>query len=161
MVQVRRPSILDVDEICRIMVSTDPYITLGYSRDMCIDIAISSIEEGWAYVAELEGSVVGFVFFRVFDGFPLGGYIRAIAVDERYRGRGIGRLLMDAAERDIFMYRRNSFLLVSGFNHRAMKFYRSLGYEVVGEIRDAIIEGELEFIMRKRRGSLSLQAWSG
>ncbi|MEM1610132.1 MAG: GNAT family N-acetyltransferase [Sulfolobales archaeon] len=150
--QVRRPSILDVDEICRIMVSTDPYITLGYSRDMCIDISISSIEEGWAYVAELEGSVVGFVLFRVFDGFPLGGYIRAIAVDERYRGRGIGRLLMDAAERDIFRYRGNSFLLVSGFNYRAVKFYRSLGYEIVGEIRDAIIEDESEFIMRKRRG---------
>jgi ribosomal protein S18 acetylase RimI-like enzyme len=43
------------------------------------------------------------------------------------------------------------FLLVSSFNKDAQRFYRSRGYEVVGEIRDALVRGESEIIMRKRR----------
>jgi ribosomal protein S18 acetylase RimI-like enzyme len=82
---------------------------------------------------------VGFVLFRVFDGFPLGGYVRAIAVDEAYRGRGVGSILLRVAEEKIFKYRRNVFLLVSSFNKDAQRFYRSRGYEVVGEIRDALV----------------------
>jgi hypothetical protein len=43
------------------------------------------------------------------------------------------------AEEKIFKYRRNVFLLVSSFNKDAQRFYRSRGYEVVGEIRDALV----------------------
>jgi len=148
---IRRIEEHDIGEICMIMTSTEPYTVLGYTEDMCMDITISSLEEGWGYVADLEGSIVGFVLYRVFDGFPLGGYIRAIGVKGEYRGRGIGRKLLKAAEEDIFRYRGNVFLLVSSFNYGAIRFYRSMGYEVVGEIRDAIVEGESELIMRKRR----------
>jgi hypothetical protein len=36
-----------------------------------------------------------------------------------------------------------------------MRFYRSLGYEPIGEIKDAIIEGASEYIFRKKRPSTS------
>jgi len=148
---IRRPNVSDVSRICEIMLSTEPYIVLGYTKDMCLDIVVSSLEEGWSYVAELNNEVVGFILYRVFDGFPLGGYIRAIGIKEEYRGRGIGRKLMAVAENDIFRYRRNVFLLVSSFNYSAIRFYKALGYEPIGEIKDAIIKGESEIIMRKRR----------
>jgi ribosomal protein S18 acetylase RimI-like enzyme len=141
----------DLEEICTIMLDTDPYTRLGYTEDTCLDTAISALEEGWAWVAVSSGKIVGFVLFRVFDGFPLGGYVRAIAVDETYRGRGVGSILLRVAEEKIFKYRRNVFLLVSSFNKDAQRFYRSRGYEVVGEIRDALVRGESEIIMRKRR----------
>jgi len=151
-VRIRGASEQDIVSICRIMLSTDPYVTLGYTEDLCYDVVLSGLEEGWVGVAEYGGRVVGFIVFRVFDGFPLGGYIRAVAVDERFRGMGIGRALMSYAEERIFRYRRNVFLLVSSFNYGAIRFYRTLGYEPVGEIRDAIVDGLSEYIFRKRRG---------
>ena len=150
-VKVRFAREEDIQDICRIMLSTDPYITLGYTSDMCYDVVLSALEEGWTLVAEINGKVIGFLLFRVFDGFPLGGYIRALAVDERYRRRGVATALMDKAEQIIFKYRSNVFLLVSSFNKVAIKFYKARGYRKIGEIEDAIIKGYSEIIMRKSR----------
>lgn len=152
-VLVRRASWSDVEEMCRIMVATEPYTTLGYTWDMCCDTVESAVEEGWSLVAEEHGSIVGFILFRVFDGFPLGGYIRALAVAEKHRGRGVGSALMSKAEEKILEYRDNVFLLVSSFNKNALKFYLKRGYSIVGEIPDAILKGHSEIIMRKTRSA--------
>jgi hypothetical protein len=47
------------------MLSTDPYVTLGYTEDLGYDVVLSGLEEGWVGVAEYGGRVVGFVVFRV------------------------------------------------------------------------------------------------
>lgn len=151
MVWIRRGEYRDIENICDIMMATDPFKRLGYTRDRCREVALAGIEEGWIKVAEVNDEVIGFIIYRVFDGFPLGGYIRAIAVKENYRGLGVGSKLMDAAEKDIFKYRANAFLLVSSFNKLARKFYEKRGYEYVGEIKDAILPGESEIILRKRK----------
>ncbi len=39
------------------------------------------------------------------------------------------------AEKEVFRYGRSSFPPVSSSNYRAIKFYRSLGYGVVGDVR--------------------------
>ncbi|MEM3961472.1 MAG: GNAT family N-acetyltransferase [Sulfolobales archaeon] len=150
-ITLRYADIIDIKKICDIMLGTEPYTVLGYTKDVCFDIVIDSIEEGRAVVAEVGEDIAGFILFRIFEGFPLGGYIRALAVSPRFRGLGVGSSLVRFAEETIFRYRDNVFLLVSSFNYNAIRFYRSLGYEVVGEIRDAIIEGESEYIMRKKR----------
>ncbi len=148
---MRRIGYEDIESVCGIMVSIDPYVTLGYTRDMCIDAVVSNIEEGWGAVAEIDEKIAGFVLFRVFDGFPLGGYIRALGVHPEYRSMGVGSRLMDYAENIIFKYRRNVFLLVSSFNERAIGFYMGRGYRVVGVIENAVVEGLHEIIMRKVR----------
>ena len=51
-IKVRFATEADILDICKIMLSTDPYTTLGYTNDMCYDIVLSAIEEGWALVAE-------------------------------------------------------------------------------------------------------------
>ena len=152
-IKVRFATEADILDICKIMLSTDPYTTLGYTNDMCHDIVLSAIEKGWALVAEVNGKIVGFILFRVFDGFSLGGYIRALAVDKEYRRKGVATALMDKAEQIVFKYRRNVFLLVSSFNQIAIKFYLSRGYQRIGEIKDAIVKGYSEIIMRKTRRS--------
>lgn len=155
-IKIRSLGYEDIEPVCRIMVSIEPYAVLGYTGDQCIEAVLASVEEGWGAVAEAGGRVVGFILFRVFDGFPLGGYIRALGVDPGYRGMGVGSALLDYAEKTIFRYRRNVFLLVSSFNTRAIEFYRKRGYEVVGVIRDAIIRGADEIIMRKTIDKMSL-----
>jgi GNAT superfamily N-acetyltransferase len=62
-------------------------------------------------------------------------YFDNVYVDEVQRGRGLGRLIMDAsesyaAERGI----KNAFLFTTGF--QAKPFYESMGYEVFGENPD-------------------------
>jgi ribosomal protein S18 acetylase RimI-like enzyme len=59
---------------------------------------------------------------------------------------------MSYAEGRVFRYGRNVFLLVLSFNYEAIRFYRTLGYEPIGEIRDAIVDGLSEYIFHKRRG---------
>ncbi len=149
LVNIRPIRYEDIERICEIMTSIEPYTILGYTKDQCYEVILASVEEGWGAVAEINRDIAGFIVFRVFDGFPLGGYIRAIGVDPRYRSMGIGSSLLNYAENIIFKYRKNVFLLVSSFNSGAIEFYKKRGYQVVGVIRDAIIKGADEIIMRK------------
>jgi ribosomal protein S18 acetylase RimI-like enzyme len=44
---------------------------------------------------------------------------------------------------------------VSSFNHGARRLYERLGYHVVGELTDYIVEGYSEILLRKTRGPLT------
>lgn len=60
--------------------------------------------------------------------------ILTIAVDPRHRGRGYGRMLMDAATRRLYGDRiAELFLEVDADNVAACTLYRRLGFAVVGE----------------------------
>ncbi len=57
----------------------------------------------------------------------------SIAVDPRWRGRKVGRALMDAVFADLMMSPvRRMFLEVDEQNHPAIKLYRGLGFSDVG-----------------------------
>ncbi|RLG44683.1 MAG: N-acetyltransferase, partial [Thermoproteota archaeon] len=92
--------------------------------------------------------------FYVTGAFPLGGYIGLLGVFPNFRGRGIGKILLKTAEKEIFKSSINVFLLVSSFNRVAITFYEKNGYQRVGEIPDAIVAGHSEIIMRKTLGPL-------
>ncbi len=60
--------------------------------------------------------------------------ILTIAVHPRWRGRGHGQLLMEAAMRRLYADRvLNVFLEVDGDNESARQLYERLGFKVVGE----------------------------
>jgi ribosomal protein S18 acetylase RimI-like enzyme len=93
----------------------------------------SDVSEGRAvFVAEERGEVVGFVTTstrRHFAG-DVDAYVGELVVDRRAEGRGIGRMLMTAAED---WGRGQGFAHVSldtgAANAHARAFYRALGYE--------------------------------
>lgn len=70
------------------------------------------------------------------------------------RNLGIERKLIAFAEDRIFREIPNVFLCVSSFSNRAQKFYARLGYERVGELKDYVVKGYAEILMRKSLGSL-------
>src|SRR5919206_5822 len=105
------------------------------------------------YVAVRDGSVVGFVILVVKGAFV--GYIRTIAVRADWRSRGLGRRLIWFAEERIFRDSPNVFICVSSFNERARALYERLGYELVGELRDYIVQGHSEWLLRKTLGPLA------
>jgi len=56
------------------------------------------------------------------------------------------------AEARIFRDSPNVFMCVSSFNANAFRLYQRLGYEVVGELRDYLVRGHSEILLRKTRG---------
>lgn len=99
-------------------------------------------------VAEKDDEVMGFVVLVL---TPEGeGRVFAIAVDSRYRGRGVGRALLKAAfntlrKRKIGYVR----LEVRVSNHIAQSLYRSMGFIEVGFIPFYYKDGEGAIVMRK------------
>ena len=132
-----------------IMVTSDPWVTLGRTRDQALTI-LRDREVQEVYVAMHEAAVVGFVILVVKGAFV--GYIRTIAVHADWRSRGLGRRLIEFAEERIFRDWPNAFLCVSSFNPRAKALYERLGYETVGELRDYLVRGHSEWLMRKTLG---------
>jgi ribosomal-protein-alanine N-acetyltransferase len=100
-----------------------------------------------------DGEVVGFVLLSMRGSFT--GYIKSVAVREDWRSKGVGRKLLAFAEERIFRDSPNVFICVSSFNPRARALYQRLGYETVGELRDFIVRGHDEILLRKTIGPLT------
>jgi GNAT superfamily N-acetyltransferase len=88
------------------------------------------------WVAEDSGRVIGLtgVFVHLaleYDGFY--GRLLGLVVEEAYRGRGIGRRLLDQTEQWLQERGVNKLTLTSGKQRtEAHKFYRRLGYAETG-----------------------------
>ena len=132
------------------MCSTEPWITLNRTFDESLAILKDPSQE--IYVAADGDQLLGFIIVMMRGAFT--GYIRTVCVDANARGRGIGTLLVEFAEKRIFRDTPNVFLCVSSFNPRARALYERLGYEFIGELKNYIIDGASEFIMRKTIGPL-------
>jgi [ribosomal protein S18]-alanine N-acetyltransferase len=128
-----------------IMSTSDPWITLGRGFDKCRAMIADPTRE--VYVARSGGELAGFLILTMQGAFR--GYIQTIAVDEKFRGHGVGTALIAFAEQRIFAESPNVFMCVSSFNERAKTLYLRLGYEVIGEIVDYVVRGYSEWLLRK------------
>jgi GNAT superfamily N-acetyltransferase len=131
---IRQAEATDAPDIARLVSQ------LGYpssERDMAERLdAFSGRPEYVLFVAESSGRVVGLV--GAYLGYALEfsgpwGRLMGLVVDEPFRGRGIGRRLMDRIEGWLRDHRATRLTLTSG-NQRAdaHRFYRHLGYEETG-----------------------------
>ena len=137
-----------------IMAGTDPWITLGRSAEQTYKNVSNPLNESYVALAA-PARVVGIIVVSL--PIPLvKGYIAALAVHQDYRNRGVGAQLLAHAEKRIFQISPNVFLTVSSFNSGAQRFYYRHGYQLVGELKDYLIAGESELLLRKRVGP-----WSG
>jgi [ribosomal protein S18]-alanine N-acetyltransferase len=133
------------------MAESEPWITL--QRDYSSSLRNLSSAEKEIYVAVQDEEVMGFIVLNLHGGFV--GYIQSICVASQWRGRAVGRKLVAFAEERVFREYPNMFICVSSFNPGAQRFYRTLGYEVVGEIKNYIVDGHSEILLRKTIGSLT------
>jgi ribosomal protein S18 acetylase RimI-like enzyme len=109
-------------------------------------------------VAEDGGRVAGFVFYHLRGTFEHSGYVRALGVHTDAQGRGVGSLLMDAAEEEILARGPNVFLLVSADNAAARRFYERRGYREIGELADYVAPGLTEVLYRKTTGPIGRES---
>ena len=140
----------DVETCVALMRASDPWRRLGVSEEACRRTITHPGRE--AYAAWHGETLVGFIVLA-FQG-PFTGYVQLLGVRESARGQGVGRALMELAERIAFARGPNLFLCVSGFNIGARRFYARLGFEEVGRLANFLVEGEDEWLLRKTRGPL-------
>ena len=142
-----------VDACARLMVSL-PLWSQTYGVDYPAARArfASGLEDGAdVYVGLAEDAVVGFLWFVRRGAFARSGYVRLLAVETDWQGRGVGTQLMDFAEEILFAEDRDIFLLTFAPNEAAQRFYRRRGYEQVGVLVQYSGPGVDEVVHRKRR----------
>jgi ribosomal protein S18 acetylase RimI-like enzyme len=125
----------------------------GYGSEAARRNLEASLAEGRADLLCVldSGRVAGFAWFVPRGAFDRSGYLRLIAIDDRYQGRGIGKLLIEELERR-HLARGGIALLASADNPAAHRFYERLGYAQVGELRDYVRPGLHERIYYKPPG---------
>jgi GNAT superfamily N-acetyltransferase len=133
-VSTRPPAVSDAERIAELLT------VLGYpstATEVVERLRVIGSHPGFAsWVAEADGHVVGFVGACTAPAFEKNGVygrILALVVDASARGLGIGRALVDVAERWMLERGAGEVFVHSG-NHRAEAhdFYRRLGYEATG-----------------------------
>ena len=141
----------DEAETCaRMMAASEPWLTLGRGYNALLAAIQNPARE--LYLAKNQNEIAGLILLNFQGAFT--GYLQSICVAPAWRGRGVGRELMALAERKVFARTPNLFLCVSSFNTAAQKFYLHLGYTVVGELKDYLVAGYDEILMRKTLGPL-------
>lgn len=145
-VEIRRLENADEAKMCaRMMADSEPWITLR--RDYEASLKIVSDPSMEVYLALKGYEIVGFVVISMTGAFI--GYVKSIYTAPKWRSRGIGSGLMSFVEDRIFREAPNVFICVSDFNEGAQRLYRRLGYEVVGELKNYLVSGKSEVLMRK------------
>lgn len=139
-----------VDACARLMAGSDPWLKLGRSYEDGVRLFDNPLAE--FYVALEDETVVGFVLLLMYGAFR--GYIQSIGILPQQRGQGIGSQLLQAVEARVFSETPNVFLCVSSFNRDAQRWYRRMGYQVIGELKDYLVAGHSEILMRKTIGPL-------
>ena len=133
-------------EVCaRMMADSEPWMTLRRDYDASLKMLTDPSRE--VYLAIVNSQMVGFIVLMM-EG-ALVGYIQSVCIAPEWRDQGIGSQLMSFAERRIFSEIPNVFICVSSFNKGALQLYERLGYKVIGELKDYIVSGHSEILLRK------------
>ena len=138
--------------VCAVlMAESEPWLTLGLTLRDCAAIVGDPSKE--MYLAEIGGVIAGYILIQMAG--VLRGYIQIVVVKPECRGKGVGRGLLRFAQKRIFRDEPNVFICVSSFNRRARKLYESAGFAVIGELKDYLVRGHSELVLRKTIGPRS------
>jgi ribosomal-protein-alanine N-acetyltransferase len=141
----------DIAWCAALMAGNEPWITLQRGYDESMRLLQDTICE--VYMLVQKQQPVGFVVIKMKGSFC--GYIQALAIAEPYRSKGIGEAALRYMEQLIFQTYPNAFICASSFNKRAQQLYTRLGYETIGILKDYIIKGHDEILMRKTLAPIS------
>lgn len=141
----------ELDVCAELMQRCEPFVTLQIGIQRCMQAVRGDVKE--VYAAYEDGMFTGFVVLQ-FAGV-LRGYIQTICMEPASRNKGIGTRLLQFAEERFRGESPNVFICVSSFNHGAQKLYYQLGYEKIGELKDHLVKGHDEYILRKSSNSIA------
>ncbi|MCG3118641.1 MAG: hypothetical protein ALAOOOJD_00881 [bacterium] len=134
-----------------LMATSEPWITLQRNYADSLKAVTNPLRE--IYVARAQNEIVGFIILQMEGTFT--GYIQTVAVKSEWRNQGLGSRLIAFAEKRIFSEKPNVFMCVSSFNKKARQLYHRLGYQRIGVIKNFIVAGHDEILLRKTTGPLA------
>jgi len=143
-------STADATWAAKVMAESEPWATLGTGYERSLNLLSNATRE--RYLARVAGEPAGFLMISMQGAFV--GYIQLLGVAPEFRGRGVGKALIEFAEQRIFRETPNVFICVSDFNREAQGFYTKMGYQRIGELKDFIIPGHAEILLRKTIGPI-------
>ncbi len=141
----------EITECASFISNTEPWNILKITAEQLENTLRDRFYE--SYIAYVGDEIAGVAIIQL-KGVCT-GYLKSIAVKEKFRKNKIGSLLMDYIEKRIFSIHPNVFLCVSSFNEGAKRFYIKRGYNEIGIIKDYVVEGYDEILMRKSKGPIS------
>jgi len=141
----------DARTCAQLMASSEPWLTLGRTYEASLALVQDPTRE--VYVLRVDDTIAGFVIVCVVGAFV--GYIQTVCIHPDHRGLGLGSRLIGFAEQRILRDFPNVFMCVSSFNRDARRLYDRMGYAVVGELTDYIVQGYSEILLRKTVGPLA------
>lgn len=139
---------IDFAVCARMMSVTDPWITLQMNYEKCLPAFDGDFKE--IYIILVDEVIAGFVVLQTCGTFS--GYIQTICIDQAFRGRGLGRKLLQFSENRILEFSPNVFICVSSFNEGAIKLYYDFGFKLIGSLDNFVKEGFSELLLRKSVG---------
>jgi [ribosomal protein S18]-alanine N-acetyltransferase len=140
-----------LDDCALLMSESEPWLTLKRNLKSCQDAMRGDYKE--VYIGTDHSQLVGFAVLQMAGTFK--GYIQSILVRPSHRGRGFGSTLLKFCEERIFRISPNVFMCVSTFNTEAARLYYKLGYNKIGDLKDFIVRGHSETLLRKSIGTIS------
>ena len=94
-----------------------------------LNVDAKLISSGQVVLAEADGVVVGFASFVIAESAYT--ELDGMFVDPSYWRRGIGRMIFEAAQRELIARHATGIRVVSSAS--AVHFYKSVGFSIVGE----------------------------
>lgn len=125
-VLARKATVGDLDSVRALANANRP--ALGFVPG---PVLAAGIEHGWLIVAESRGQVVGFVHYR--HRKDLQTTLYEICVDETWRRRGVGHLLIRALVAECTTLKKASLRLKCPEDLPANRFYQALGFLLAGK----------------------------
>jgi GNAT superfamily N-acetyltransferase len=140
----------DVQACARLVAQTPLWKKYGYGAERCAADLTAALEarQDAILCVEHEGVPTGLAWVLPRGTFGRSPYLKLIAVAEAHRGRGLGALLLAAAEA---VGGGELTLLVSDFNEEARRFYLDHGYREIGALEGFVLPDVTERILRKAR----------
>jgi ribosomal protein S18 acetylase RimI-like enzyme len=135
----------DYERSAALLTDNDPWLKLGRTYDY--SMAKVRDHESELYIARINDKIAACLLLEMHG--QLKGFIRAICVDPVFQGRSIGSKMIALAEKRVFKESPNLFIMVSSFNTRAKKLYERLGFLEVGLLKDYVVKGSDEYLLRK------------
>lgn len=148
-IQFEKGTVEYVDACAKAMENSTMCTSYFQSEESRKKAVMEGIDSGNLYVALYKGKCAGFAYFIPEGAFHAYHYLHLIAISEEYRGKGIGKKLLEFIENMLFKTRDKLFLLVGDYNPGAKIFYEKLGYKYIGTIPSLYRKGIGEYLMMK------------
>jgi ribosomal protein S18 acetylase RimI-like enzyme len=154
-VQFEKGTVEYLDGCIKAMENSTLCTSYFQSEESRKNAVMEGINRGTLYVVLCSGDCAGFAYFIPEGAFHAYPYLHLIAIKEEYRGKGLGKKLLEFIEDMLFKTRDKLFLLVGDYNPDAKIFYEKLGYTYLGTIPSLYRKGIDEYLMMKESSLLN------